>query len=82
MSEIVAVKFQSKFNPSEFYGNEYHYRAAIPLKVGDIVDLPTKNGDGIGIVTKTGIPEYKVDLRVLPLLKTIERLHVQDARER
>ena len=75
MSNIVGVKFQSRHNPEEFGGREYSYRSAIELSPGDIVAVPTANGEGVAQVTSVNVPESKVDERILPNLKTIERRH-------
>ena len=79
MNNIVGVKFQSKTNPEVFHGREYSYFTAIELSVGDIVVVPTSNGDGIAQVTSVNVPESKVDERILPILKTIERRYEPDA---
>lgn len=78
MSNIVGVQFQSKFNPNEFSGREYNYLTAIELSEGDIVVVPTKNGDGIAKVVSIDVPDSKIDERIMPLLKTIERLHMPE----
>mgnify|MGYP000852617231 FL=1 len=73
--QIVGVKFESKFKPGTFYGNEYSYYVVegLDLKVGDIVQVPTKYGDGRAMVTRTGIKEYQIDECILPYMLTIEK---------
>ena len=71
--EIVSVQFQSKQNKEEFSGRDYSYYAAIPLKMGDVVTVPTRHGTGTAKVTKVNVKPNEVgcDLR---LLKSIESL--------
>jgi len=68
---IVSVKFEDARLPGTFTSKPYHYKTALPLAPGDIVVLPTKNGEGIGMVIETMVPESKVDERVMPLLREI-----------
>ena len=85
--EIVEVQYKAKSasvpgnNPDEFGGRKYSYFTAIPLQVGDIVVAPAGNGETIAKVVTVDVPESKVDERVLPLLKTIERLYEPEADE-
>ena len=44
MPEIVKVRFKSRFQPGEWSPREYSYYAAVPLKVGDLVVVPSKYG--------------------------------------
>ena len=81
LSDIVNVQFQSKYDPDLFSGREYSYRAAIKLFPGDVVVAPAGNGESVARVIRVNVPESKVDESVLPLLKTIERLHVPEADE-
>ena len=71
--EIVSVQFQSKKNKEEYGGREYSYHAAIPLKVGDIVAVPTKHGTGTAKVTKLNVALGNVGCDI-KLLKRIESL--------
>ena len=61
MSNIVSVQFEDKFKPGEFSGRTYNYRTAIDVSVGDIVIVPTANGDGIAknetIIKKISVAE-------------------------
>ena len=68
--EIVSVQFQSKTYEKVFTGREYSYIAGLPLEVGDIVSVPTKNGAGVARVTKTNVLPCDVGCPV-DLLKTI-----------
>lgn len=69
--DIVSVQFMSRTRPGEFVGREYTYYADNPLKVGDCVAVPSKFGESLAKVTVIGIPEYKVDQKILPLLRHI-----------
>lgn len=71
---IIGVKFQSKNNPSEYVGREYSYFVAdgIDLNIGDIVPVTTKNGEGLAMVTRTGIEESEINDHVKPFMRTIE----------
>ncbi|NLH02505.1 MAG: hypothetical protein GX488_11655 [Clostridiales bacterium] len=70
---IVSVCFKRK-DSEEFGGKAYHYFTELPLSVGDIIKVPTAQGDSVAKVCETDIPESKVDERILPLLKTITQL--------
>ena len=69
---IVGVQFESKREPGTFYGREYSYLVAegIELAAGDVVKVPTANGEGTAKVTHE-LRESQVDERVIPKLKTI-----------
>lgn len=70
---IVGVKFSDKFRKGEFYGREYSYFVAdgITLCEGDVIKVPTSNGEGTAMVTRLGIKESEIDERVMPYMKTI-----------
>ena len=72
---IVGVKFQNKFNQSEFLGREYSYFVAdnIELKEGDIVPVTTKNGAGMAMVTRTNIQESEINEQVMPFMRTLDK---------
>lgn len=40
--------------------------------------MPTANGDGVAKVLSVDVPESKIDERVMPLLKTIERIYAPE----
>ena len=71
--EIVSVRFQNKLHEGEFSGREYSYLTNIPLKVGDIVIVPTRNGSGIAEVSQVNVSSLNVGCPV-EKLKTIETL--------
>lgn len=79
---IVSVQYAKRGQP-EFAGREYHYYAAIPLKVGDIVDAPVSGNIPVSVarVCKVDVSESKVDERILPHLKTIEKLNESEVNE-
>lgn len=67
---IVSVQYKRK-GSDEFGGRAYNYFSAIPVKVGDIVSVPTAQGTSIAQVCEVDVPESKIDERIMPLLKTI-----------
>lgn len=60
MTDIVQVQFKSKYR-DEYAGREYTYRADVPLNVGDVVKVPTRNGDGEARVCAVDVPESQVE---------------------
>ena len=74
MTNIVSVQYESSEKPGEYRGREYSYFSVIPdLAVGDIVIAPTAKGESMAKVSAIDVPESKVDERILPFLKTIEK---------
>lgn len=69
--DIVSVQFMSTARPGEFVGREYTYYADKSLKVGDCVAVPSRYGESLARVVKVGIPEHRVDPKILPMLKHI-----------
>ena len=67
---LAAVKFKSKYSDT-FSGRSYTYITDLPLKVGDIVRVPTSHGEGTAQVCDINIPASEVDADVLPHLKAI-----------
>jgi len=53
------------------------------LKVGDIVDAPVSGNIPVSVarVCKVDVSESKVDERILPHLKTIEKLNESEVNE-
>lgn len=67
MPEIVKVRFKSRFQPGEWSPREYSYYAAVPLKVGDLVVVPSKYGESVAKVSQVHVDEREVrDYRALP----------------
>ena len=60
-----------------FCGNAFTYRTKLPLKVGSRVIAPTRGGDQRAIVVETEMPESRVGVRILPLLKEITRFDTE-----
>lgn len=54
--DIVQVQFKSRYNDT-YGGRAYSYAADVPLKVGDLVKVPTANGDGEAKVCRVNVPE-------------------------
>lgn len=70
---IVSVNFMNN-RTGRFGTGVYNYYATIPLKIGDVVRVPTANGSSVARIAAVNIPESKVDSRLLPILKTIDAL--------
>lgn len=51
---LIKIKFTRNGTPS---GREYAYKSLIPVKIGDLVELP----NGTGIVTAVNVPESEVE---------------------
>lgn len=67
---IVNVQFRSRFSKERIFGGGlYAYIADVPLAVGDIVTVPTANGDGEAMVVRVGIPAEE-----LPKFLPVEKL--------
>lgn len=67
---IVNVQFKNR--RTEGFGRQmYSYLCMMDVKVGDLVKLPTVNGDGIGRVAEINVSTDRVDSRILPKLKCI-----------
>lgn len=56
MADLVQVQFKSRYNDT-YGGRPYTYAADVPLQVGDIVKVPTANGDGDAKVCRINVPE-------------------------
>lgn len=59
MSNLVQVQFKNR-RGSGYVGNAYTYIADNPLKVGDIVTVPTKFGESEACVCRVDVPEAEV----------------------
>ena len=74
MSDLITVKYQRRYEPWDYAGRDYTYRTTIDdLTVGDLVIAPVKDEFSIAQVSAVDVPESKVDERIMPLLKTIEK---------
>lgn len=59
-NDIVQVQFKSRYSGG--YGEKlYTYIADVPLAEGDIVTVPTRNGDGEARVARIHVPETEVE---------------------
>ncbi|MCF8017797.1 MAG: hypothetical protein K9L62_00230 [Vallitaleaceae bacterium] len=67
---IVGVNYKNK-NTSEFGGKTYNYFCELDVKIGDIVKVPTANGDSVAMICETGVPENRIDENIIPIMKTI-----------
>lgn len=54
--DFVQVQFKSRYS-DQYSGRAYTYISDVPLEVGDMVTVPTANGDGEARVCRVGIPE-------------------------
>jgi hypothetical protein len=79
MSNLVSVQYRNKDNPEVYTGREYTYLTAIDLAVGDLVMAPVRDGFSVAQVSAINVPESKVDERIMPLLKTIEKMYEPEA---
>ena len=60
--EIVGVKYEDKFKKKTFSGREYSYYSDIEdIKVGDVVEVPTRYGKSIAQVVRTNIDEKEIE---------------------
>ena len=73
MSDLIMVQFRSKTEPLVYAGKEYAYRTLIDVEIGDLVVVPVRNELDIARVSAINVPESKVDERIMPFLKTVEK---------
>lgn len=67
---IVGVNFMSK-KTGEFGGKTYNYFCEVDAKVGDLVSVPTAQGDSVAKVCEVNVPESSIAPQILPIMKTI-----------
>lgn len=60
-----------------YCGNAFTYRTKLPLVPGNKVIAPTQGGDQRALVVEADVPESRVDMRILPLLKEITRFDTE-----
>ena len=58
-TNIVQVQFKNRFGEG-YGGTNYTYIADVPLKVGDIVQVPTRYGTGEARVSRIDVPADEV----------------------
>lgn len=69
---IVGVKYKDRFEKKTFSGREYSYYSAIDnLKVGDIVEVPTRYGKSIAMVSRINIDKKEIE-KIKDFMKVIE----------
>lgn len=71
VKDIVAVQYEARMEPGTFGGREYTYYAEVPLKVGDVVKVPTKFSSNLARVSKMGIPAYRVPENIKAIMRHI-----------
>ncbi len=69
---IVGVKYEDKLEKKVFSGKEYSYYTEMNLEIGDIVEVPTRYGKSIAMVTRIDIPEQEIE-NIKDFMKIIER---------
>jgi DNA gyrase/topoisomerase IV subunit A len=70
--EIVGVKYEDKFKKKTFSGREYSYYSDIEdIKVGDVVEVPTRYGKSIAQVVRTNIDEKEIE-KIKDYMKIID----------
>jgi len=75
MSEkkIVKVRFGQP-DSLEFKGREYTYFTTVDLIVGDVIIVPSAQGELVAKVTQTGLTMGDIDYRIMHLMKTITEI--------
>jgi hypothetical protein len=58
-TNIVQVQFRNRYGEG-YGGTNYTYIADVPLKVGDIVKVPTRYGDSEARVSRIDVPADEV----------------------
>lgn len=71
-TNIINVKYEDNQNPKTFDGRKYSYYTDIELKIGDIVETPTKYGLRYARVSEINVPEEKIQ-NIKPYMKSILR---------
>lgn len=70
--KIVGVKYEDRFEKKTFTGREYSYYSNIEdIKVGDIVEVPTRYGKSIAEVVRTDIDKKEIE-KIKQYMKIIE----------
>lgn len=70
--KIVGVKYEDRFEKKTFTGREYSYYSNIEdIKVGDIVEVPTRYGKSIAEVVRTDIDKKEIE-KIKQYMKVIE----------
>lgn len=70
--KIVGVKYEDRFEKRTFTGKEYSYYSNIEdIEVGDIVEVPTRYGKSIAMVTRINIEKKEIE-KIKDFMKVIE----------
>jgi len=62
---LVQVQFRDR-RTGEFGGVNYTYIADVPVAVGDVVTVPTANGDGEARISRVDVPQSELPARLTP----------------
>lgn len=68
---IVGVKYEDKFEKKTFSGREYSYYTEMNLEIGDIVEVPTRYGKSIAMVSRINIEEKEIE-KIKDYMKIID----------
>lgn len=60
---LVNIQFRDR-KTGEFMGREFSYIADVPLKKGDVVNVPTRYGNREGCISRVGVPIGELQCRV------------------
>lgn len=66
---IVQVQFKNRYGGGFYSATRYSYIAEVPVAVGDIVNVPTRNGPGEAKVVAVDVPESE-----LPAWLSVDKL--------
>lgn len=69
--KIVGVKYEDKFEKKTFTGREYSYYTDLDLEIGDIVEVPTRYGKSIAMVTRINIDKNEIE-KIKEYMKVID----------
>lgn len=70
--QIVSVRYKSKYGDG-YSERNYIYYSEIPLKVGQIINAPTKNGASEAKVSRVNVDESEIPAILRGCLKTITK---------
>lgn len=68
--KVIAVQFKNKRGEG-FWGNKYSYYTDVPLTAGQLVKVPTKNGDSLAKVVEVDVDIETIPKMIRCYLKTI-----------
>lgn len=73
--KIVAVQFKNKHGEG-FGGRTYNYNTVVPVEVGQILQVNTKNGKGEVKVINTDVDPLDIPANIRIILRTITEENV------